>query len=97
MVIDGDKVMNPEGLRHKNEFVRHKVLDAIGDLYLAGFALEGHYHGVRAGHAMNNKILRTLFATPDAFEIVELAPAIAGRTLYTGNTGTIRAEAAVIA
>jgi len=70
IVIDGDKILNPEGLRFTNEFVRHKILDAIGDLYLAGAHLIGHYHGVKAGHAMNNKILHTLFATPDAFEFV---------------------------
>lgn len=75
IVIDGDKVLNLEGLRFKNEFVRHKILDAIGDIYLAGMPLIGHYHGVKAGHAMNNKILHVLFAQPDAFEIVELAEA----------------------
>jgi UDP-3-O-[3-hydroxymyristoyl] N-acetylglucosamine deacetylase len=71
--IDGDKVMNPEGLRFPNEFVRHKILDAIGDLYLCGMQIIGHYHGVKAGHAMNNKLLHVLFSQPDAFEIVELA------------------------
>lgn len=74
VVIDGENVLNPDGLRFKNEFVRHKVLDAIGDIYLAGFPLLGHYHGVKAGHAMNNKALRVLFANPDAFEIVEMTP-----------------------
>ncbi len=71
IVIDGDKILNPEGLRFKNEFVRHKILDAIGDLYLAGLQIIGHYHGVKAGHAMNSKVLHALFARPDAFEIVE--------------------------
>ncbi len=70
IVIDGDKILNPEGLRFRNEFVRHKILDAIGDLYLAGAHLIGHYHGVKAGHAMNNKLLRTLFLTPGACEFV---------------------------
>ncbi len=72
IVIDDDKILNPEGLRYRNEFVRHKILDAIGDIYLAGAHLIGHYHGVRAGHAMNNKILHTLFAQPEAFEFVTL-------------------------
>jgi UDP-3-O-[3-hydroxymyristoyl] N-acetylglucosamine deacetylase len=72
IVIDGDKVLNPEGLRFKNEFVRHKILDAIGDIYLAGAPLIGHYHGVKAGHAMNNKVLHALFAQADAFEFVTL-------------------------
>lgn len=72
IVIDGNKILNPEGLRFRNEFVRHKILDAIGDLYLAGAHLIGHYHGIKAGHAMNNKILHALFAQPDAFEFVTL-------------------------
>lgn len=86
----GDKVLNPDGLRYKNEFVRHKILDAIGDIALAGFPLLGHYHGVRAGHAMNNKILHVLFQQPDAYEIVELqdaekaSPRRAARGSFTG-------------
>jgi UDP-3-O-[3-hydroxymyristoyl] N-acetylglucosamine deacetylase len=80
IVIDGDKVLNPEGLRFRNEFVRHKILDAIGDLYLAGAHLIGHYHGVKAGHAMNNKILHTLFATPDAYEFVVVGSKETSRT-----------------
>jgi UDP-3-O-[3-hydroxymyristoyl] N-acetylglucosamine deacetylase len=72
IVVDGDKVLNPDGLRYKNEFVRHKVLDAIGDIYLAGFQIIGHYHGVKAGHAMNNKILHALFADPTAYALVSL-------------------------
>lgn len=75
IVIDGDRVLNPTGLRFKNEFVRHKILDAVGDLFLAGMPIIGHYHGIKAGHAMNNLILRALFAAPDAFEIVVLSPA----------------------
>jgi UDP-3-O-[3-hydroxymyristoyl] N-acetylglucosamine deacetylase len=72
IVVDGDRVLNEDGLRFKNEFVRHKILDAIGDIYLAGAQVIGHYHGVKAGHAMNNKILHTLFADKTAYEFVEL-------------------------
>jgi UDP-3-O-[3-hydroxymyristoyl] N-acetylglucosamine deacetylase len=72
IVLDKDKVINPEGLRHSNEFIRHKLLDAIGDLYLAGAPVLGAYEGVKAGHAMNNAVLRKLFATKDAFEVIEL-------------------------
>lgn len=72
IVIDGDQVLNEEGLRFDNEFVRHKVLDAVGDLALAGLPLVGRYEGLRAGHAMNNRVLRALFADPSAYEIVEL-------------------------
>lgn len=72
IVVDGDNVMNPDGLRFKNEFVRHKILDAVGDIYLAGAQLIGHYHGVKAGHAMNNKVLHALFADPSAYALVSL-------------------------
>lgn len=67
-----DTVLNEGGLRFPNEFVRHKILDAIGDLYLAGLRIIGHYHGVKAGHALNNKILHVLFDQPETYEIVEL-------------------------
>lgn len=71
VVVDGDEVLSPGGLRHSDEAVRHKMLDALGDIALAGAPIIGHYTGYRAGHAMTNSLLRVLFATPDAFEIVE--------------------------
>ena len=76
VVIDGDKVLSPGGLRHEDEAVRHKMLDAVGDLGLAGAPLLALYTGHRAGHAMTNKLLRALFATPDAWEWVILTPAM---------------------
>lgn len=72
IVVDGDHVVNEDGLRFDDEFVRHKVLDAVGDLALAGAPLIGRYEGTRAGHAMNNRVLRALFADRSAWEIVEL-------------------------
>lgn len=75
IVVDGDRVLNDEGLRFNDEFVRHKVLDAVGDLALAGAPLIGRYEGVRAGHAMNNRVLRALFADRSAWELVELGAA----------------------
>ena len=57
-----DRVLNADGLRSPDEFVRHKILDAVGDLYLAGSPILGRYHGSRAGHALNNQLLRALFA-----------------------------------
>ena len=72
VVVDGDKVLNDGGLRYDDEFVRHKVLDAVGDLYLAGAPIRGHYQGFRAGHQITNKLLQTLFADPTAWRIVEL-------------------------
>lgn len=75
---DGGKILNEDGLRFSDEFIRHKLLDAIGDLYLAGMPILGAYDGVKAGHAINNKILHALFADQDAFEVVTLdAPAVA--------------------
>lgn len=84
IVIDGDKILNPEGLRFRNEFVRHKILDAIGDLYLAGAHLIGHYHGIKAGHAMNNKLLRTLFLTPGACEFIVIGDQDTRRRVANG-------------
>jgi UDP-3-O-[3-hydroxymyristoyl] N-acetylglucosamine deacetylase len=60
-------VLNKEGLRYGDEFVRHKVLDALGDLYLAGGPILGHFHGVRSGHATNRELIETLFADPSAW------------------------------
>jgi len=62
VVIAEDRILNREGLRFPDEFVRHKLLDAVGDLYLAGGPIVGRFHGHRAGHALNNQLLRTLFA-----------------------------------
>jgi UDP-3-O-[3-hydroxymyristoyl] N-acetylglucosamine deacetylase len=67
VVIDGDQILNPGGLRMEREFVRHKALDAIGDLYVLGAPLLGRYEGVKAGHALNNKLVRALLAQPDAW------------------------------
>lgn len=75
VVVDGDRVLTPGGLRRPDEFVRHKMLDAVGDLALAGAPLLARYEGVRAGHGLNNLLLRELFATSDAFDVVEAAEA----------------------
>jgi UDP-3-O-[3-hydroxymyristoyl] N-acetylglucosamine deacetylase len=71
VVVDGDRVLTPGGLRHRDEPVRHKMLDALGDLALAGGPILGRYTGARSGHALTNRLLRTLFATPGAFSWVE--------------------------
>lgn len=70
VVVDGDKVLTPGGLRHADEAVRHKMLDALGDLALAGGPLLGRYVGFRAGHMLTNTLLRELFATPGAVRSV---------------------------
>lgn len=67
IVVDGDEVINPEGLRRPDEFVRHKMLDALGDLALAGAPVLGAYRGVKAGHGVTNALLRKLFATRGAW------------------------------
>ena len=79
VVFDGDRVVSPGGLRHPDEPVRHKMLDALGDLALAGAPILGRYTGHRSGHAMTNGLLRTLFATPGAFRMVECDGARAHR------------------
>jgi len=78
IVIDGDRVLNRDGLRYGDEFVRHKILDSIGDLFLAGSPIIGHYHGTRAGHALNNQLLHALFADAGAYRIEALTAADIG-------------------
>lgn len=73
IVMDDYKVLNAEGLRYNDEFVKHKILDAMGDLYLLGKPLLAAYSAFRSGHAMNNKLLRELLAHPEAYETVSFA------------------------
>lgn len=73
IVMDDYKVLNTEGLRYNDEFVKHKILDAMGDLYLLGKPLLAAYSAFRSGHAMNNKLLRELLAHQDAYEVVTFA------------------------
>jgi len=70
IVVDDDKVLNEDGLRYADEFVKHKILDAIGDLYLLGHSLIGEFKGFKSGHALNNKLLLALLDNPDAWETV---------------------------
>ena len=79
VVVDGGAVLTPGGLRHADEAVRHKMLDALGDLALAGGPILGHYIGERAGHSLTNTLLRTLFATPGAVRPVICDAAMAAR------------------
>jgi UDP-3-O-[3-hydroxymyristoyl] N-acetylglucosamine deacetylase len=71
VVIKGQEIMNEDGLRYDNEFARHKVLDAVGDLSLAGMPIIGHFHGSCSGHALNNQLLRALFADTSAWRYVD--------------------------
>ena len=70
IVLDEFKVLNSEGLRYDNEFVRHKVLDAIGDIYMLGHPLIGQYTAYKSGHGLNNLLARSLLARPEAFDII---------------------------
>ncbi len=79
VVVDGDRVLSPGGLRHADEAVRHKMLDALGDLALAGHPLFARYVGHRAGHALTNTLLRALFADPTAWRLVACSAAMAAR------------------
>jgi len=70
IVVDDYRVLNEDGLRYEDEFVKHKILDAIGDLYLLGHSLIGAFSGSKSGHALNNKLLKTLILQADAWEEV---------------------------
>ena len=72
IVVDDHRVINEDGLRSEDEFVKHKILDAVGDLYLLGHSLIGAFSGHKSGHALNNRLLRTLVADSEAWEIVVL-------------------------
>lgn len=84
IILNDEGVMNPSGLRFTNEFIRHKLLDAIGDLYLAGAPILGLYDGVKAGHAINNAILHKLFSSDENWEYADA-------TIPAQNTQTEKA------
>ena len=82
IVVDEFRILNEDGLRYEDEFVKHKMLDAIGDLYLLGFSLIGEFVGHKSGHALNNQLLRQLMADQDAWEIVTFADAATAPISY---------------
>jgi UDP-3-O-[3-hydroxymyristoyl] N-acetylglucosamine deacetylase len=75
VVVEDDKILNENGLRYADEFVRHKILDSIGDLFLAGAPIIGKFHGIKSGHDLNNKLLRAIFADKSAWEMVDMTVA----------------------
>ncbi len=89
VVFDGDQIISPGGLRHDDEPVRHKMLDALGDLALAGGPILGRYTGHRAGHALTNKLLRKLFADSEAFCLVDCGPTMG---MKLPGVGVIRSD-----
>lgn len=94
VVVDGPLVLTPGGFRHADEAVRHKMLDALGDLALAGAPILGRYTGSRAGHALTNRLLRALFANPEAYRLIDVAPE--QRAMLPG-IGVHRAEIPAVA
>jgi UDP-3-O-[3-hydroxymyristoyl] N-acetylglucosamine deacetylase len=81
VVVDGPMILNPGGLRHPDEFVRHKMLDVVGDLALAGAPIRGRFRASRSGHALNNRLLKALFADASAWRVSGPLPAaVAGAT-----------------
>jgi UDP-3-O-[3-hydroxymyristoyl] N-acetylglucosamine deacetylase len=89
IVLDGETIMNEDGLRYADEFVRHKLLDVVGDMALAGAPLFAQFRGYKTGHALNNQLLRKLFGRRQAWEYVTLhtrrAPVQAERPVYVGG------------
>ncbi|MEB0138666.1 MULTISPECIES: UDP-3-O-acyl-N-acetylglucosamine deacetylase [unclassified Undibacterium] len=85
IVMDEYRILNSDGLRFDDEFVRHKILDAIGDLYLVGHPLLASYTAHKSGHGLNNQLLRVLLADPDAYEIVTLADDATAPRSYAGQ------------
>ncbi|MGA0541635.1 UDP-3-O-acyl-N-acetylglucosamine deacetylase [Neotabrizicola sp. VNH66] len=98
VVFDGDRVVSPGGLRHPDEPVRHKMLDAVGDLSLAGAPLLGRYTGHRAGHALTNRLLRALFADPEAYRLESCAAFVGAKLpgvgVHAGDLPSARRHAA---
>ena len=70
IVVKDNQILNKEGLRFNDEFVRHKILDSIGDLYLAGYPLVGFFHGSKSGHSLNNELLKKLLSDKENFKII---------------------------
>ena len=82
IVLDDARFINEEGLRYKDELVKHKILDAVGDLYLLGTGLIGAFQGFKSGHTLNNRLLQSLLATPSAFEMVTFDEAATSPVTY---------------
>jgi len=85
VVLDEYRVLNKDGLRYDDEFVKHKMLDAIGDLYTLGYGIIGAYHGHKSGHAINNQLLLELLKNEDAWEVVTLSAEDKAPQLYLGD------------
>jgi UDP-3-O-[3-hydroxymyristoyl] N-acetylglucosamine deacetylase len=87
VVLDEYRVLNKDGLRYQDEFVKHKMLDAIGDLYTLGHSIIGAYHGHKSGHAINNLLLHELIAQPNAWELTTMDVEEEASVSYAGELG----------
>jgi UDP-3-O-[3-hydroxymyristoyl] N-acetylglucosamine deacetylase len=87
IVLDDYRILNEDGLRYEDEFVRHKILDAIGDLYLLGHSLIGEFTGFKSGHGLNNRLLRTMLADASAWEEVTFREEALSPISYTTTAG----------
>ena len=93
IVVDDEKILNPEGLRFQDEFVRHKILDSIGDLSLIGYPILGHVRAYKAGHEINHQLVQKILATPEAWQLLEFSE----RDLKEALTATMPAFASDLA
>lgn len=85
IVLDEYRVINPDGLRYNDEFIRHKILDAVGDLYTLGHGIIGAFHGYKAGHAINNLLVRELLKQQEAWDMVTLDETEKSQTIFVDN------------
>jgi UDP-3-O-[3-hydroxymyristoyl] N-acetylglucosamine deacetylase len=95
IVVDGNRILNEDGLRHDDEFVRHKALDAVGDLYLAGYPIIGHFVGRCSSHADTARLMHQVYADPTCWEMVDLWHRPAADTASWLNKAGIAARAAI--
>ncbi|HED19391.1 MAG TPA: UDP-3-O-acyl-N-acetylglucosamine deacetylase [Gammaproteobacteria bacterium] len=91
VVLDDYRVVNEDGLRYEDEFVKHKILDAVGDLYLLGYSLIGAFTGYKSGHALNNRLLRELIMQQDAWEVITFEDGAQTPKWLTGPAGVFQA------
>ncbi|MFQ6372780.1 UDP-3-O-acyl-N-acetylglucosamine deacetylase [Shewanella sp. YIC-542] len=91
VVLDEYRVLNPDGLRYEDEFVKHKILDAFGDLYMAGHAIIGEFRAFKTGHALNNRLVRALLAQQDAWEVVSFDKEADAPVSFSMPTGVVMA------
>jgi len=93
VVVDDYRILNEDGLRYEDEFVKHKILDAVGDLYLLGSSLIGSFNGYKSGHALNNQLIRTLLADQEAWEYVTFEDVTTAPISYHRATSSLPAAA----